>query len=351
MASKSKRYTADGWVDCARVYDNGRPFCILVGGRQIGKTYGMVRELMLRDDFFLFLRRTEDELESIQDPKLDPFQKPARELGMEHPWKMFRINKHVFQICPADYDAEKSKWTPAGPPVGLAAAVSTYAKVRGFSADMVKTILYDEFIPERHIHKFRNEGDALLNIYESVNSNRELEGRPPVKLICLANSNNIANPVMMSFGIVERADRLEQNGQHSFTTPDLYYCNYDDSPKSAQKADTALYRVTRGTGFQQMALLSKFQGSERGNIKPQDLREYKPVVVVGEIEFYQHKAEPKLYCTMHKSGTVPRFQTGPINYTRFRRRFPGIIDAYFENRILFETFTCEMYLREVLGLT
>ena len=51
----SKRYTKDGWVDMARIFDNGVPWNILIGGRQIGKTYGALMQLMDRQPlFFLF---------------------------------------------------------------------------------------------------------------------------------------------------------------------------------------------------------------------------------------------------------------------------------------------------------
>lgn len=348
----SKRYNKDGWVDMSRIFDNGIPWNLLIGGRQIGKTYGAITELFKRKPFFLFLRRTQDEVEAIQDPELDPFRAPNTDYAKQNPewlpWKMFRLNKHVWGIYPAKQD-DDGTWKIAGEQVGLAASVNTFAKVRGFSARQITHIIYDEFIPEPHVRRFRKEGSAFFNIYESINSNRELQGEPPVKVICLANANTIANPLMMELGIVEKADRLEQRGLHSFCTKDLYYCNYSDSPKSAQKVDTVLYRLTRGTEFSRMALQSSFSGDERGAIVSKDLREYKPVVIAGEIEIYQHKKRPELYVSMHKSGSCPEYFPGEINFARVRRRY-NLIDPYMQGRVLFETYTCELYFREVLGM-
>lgn len=349
----SKRYTKDGWVDMARIFDNGVPWNILIGGRQIGKTYGALMQLMDRQPlFFLFLRRTEDELLAIQDPELDPFRAPNEDRQRTDPewkpWKMFRLNKHVWGVFPAELD-EKGDWKIAGEQVGLCACVKTFAKVRGLSARQIELILYDEFIPEPHVPRFRKEGSAFFNLYESVNSNRELQGKPPVKVICLANSNTIANPLMMELGIVEKADKLEQTGGHSFKTRDLYYCNFSDSPVSAQKVDTVLYRLTKNTEFARMALLSSFSGDERGNIASKDLRQYKPVVVAGEIEVYQHKTRPELYVTMHKSGACPVYEPGEINFQRVRRRY-NLLDPYMAGKVYFETYTCELYFRSVLGM-
>lgn len=352
----SRRYTADGWVDAKRIYDNGRPWNILIGARQIGKTFGFVKELMHRDDFFLFVRRTEDELLAIQDPKLDPFGKvndwiKAHENPAWLDWKMFQINKHVWEICPAEYDSDKGSWVRAGEVVGMAVALSTYSKVRGFASDTINTILYDEFIPESHVHRIKREGWAIMNMYESINSNRELQGRPAVKIICMANANQIANPLMMQLGLVEKADKLEQTGGHVYATRDLYYCNFSDSPISAKKADTVLYRINEGNDFARMALNSSFSGDERGWVDSRDLRKYKPLVIVGEIEIYEHKNNPELYVSMHKSGSPARYPRGDISFRRFRRSYPGVLDYYMANRIVFETYTCELYLREVLGLS
>ena len=49
----SKRYNKDGWVDMVRVFDNGIPWNLLIGGRQIGKTYGAIMELFKRKPFFI----------------------------------------------------------------------------------------------------------------------------------------------------------------------------------------------------------------------------------------------------------------------------------------------------------
>lgn len=349
----SKRYTKDGWVDMARIFDNGVPWNILIGGRQIGKTYGAFWELMHRDIFFLFLRRTEDELISIQDPELDPMRPVNEDIAKQNPswlpWKMHRLNKHVWGIFPSVQE-DDGKWAIAGDMVGLAAAVKTFTKVRGFSARQVVLILYDEFIPEPHVPRFRKEGSAFFNLYASTNSNREVRGEPPVKVIALANSNTIANPLMMELGIVERADKLEQTGGHSFRTRDLYYCNYNDSPMSAQQMDTVLYRLTEGTEFYRMAINSSFSGDERGNIESRDLRQYKPVVVAGEIEVYQHKTRPELYVSMHKSGACPKYPAGEISFQRVRRRY-NLLDPYMAGRVYFETYTCELYFRQVLGIS
>ena len=73
--------------------------------------------------------------------------------------------------------------------------------------------IFDEFIPERHERPIKNEGAAFLNAYETMNRNRELQGYKPIQTLCLANANDLGNPIFMELGLVSRAMRMQQTGK------------------------------------------------------------------------------------------------------------------------------------------
>ena len=53
--NKPQFYTADGWVNAAAVYDDPATFTVCVGGRGIGKTFGILKEALDRNMKFIYL--------------------------------------------------------------------------------------------------------------------------------------------------------------------------------------------------------------------------------------------------------------------------------------------------------
>ena len=51
-------YTSDGWIDAAQIVESPCPFVLAIGGRGIGKTYGVLLELYRRGIPFIYMRRT-----------------------------------------------------------------------------------------------------------------------------------------------------------------------------------------------------------------------------------------------------------------------------------------------------
>jgi hypothetical protein len=45
----SEFYTKDGWINAAAVMDDPATFCICLGGRGTGRTFGILKEVLERD--------------------------------------------------------------------------------------------------------------------------------------------------------------------------------------------------------------------------------------------------------------------------------------------------------------
>ena len=189
------------------------------------------------------------------------------------------------------------------PAAGYIASLSTFANVRGFDASDIDAIFYDEFIKEEHEKGMKGEADALLNAYETMNRNRELQGRKPIKMVAASNSTDLANPYFVRLGLVTEFERMRQKGQMIRELPSRDTCIIDlqHSPISEQKRDTALYRMARNTEFASMALDNAF-GVDLGQYKSKSLKEYKPMLAVGELVVYRHKSRQEFYITPHRSG-------------------------------------------------
>ena len=66
-------------------------------------------------------------------------------------------------------------------------ALSTFGNLRGVDFSDVDMIFFDEFVPQKNARPIKAEAEAFFNLYETVNRNRELDGRPPVRVLMLSN--------------------------------------------------------------------------------------------------------------------------------------------------------------------
>ena len=67
-------YTKDGWINIPAVSSIQAWCYIIIGKRQVGKTYGVLKHELESKIHFLYLRRTTVEFDAItSDPELNPF--------------------------------------------------------------------------------------------------------------------------------------------------------------------------------------------------------------------------------------------------------------------------------------
>ena len=335
-------YQDNGYVDIRAIKKLGLPFNFLVGGRGIGKTYTALKTQIEDNEIFMFMRRTQAQADLINKPQFSPMKPLNRDNGWNI--KSTPITKYNSAFYNIVEDGGKN--APEGLPIGYTCALSTISNMRGFDASDVKTLIYDEFIPEKHERPLKNEGSAFLNAYETINRNRELKGCLPLQVLALANSNDLANPLFMELGLIEKANSMERKGQSVCIMAErgIGLFLFNDSPISQQKAETALYKLSNNTEFSRMALGNSFNSETSATIKAQPLREYKPMVTVGELCIYKHKSNGRYYASLHTSGSPQSFTTSDSDIQRFQRLFSWLWLAYMGNKIDFENILCEILL-------
>lgn len=334
-------YDDNGYLDFRSVRDRGYPFNLIIGGRGAGKTYGALRSCVEDGKRFIFMRRKQIQLDIINKPEFSPIRPICRDAGLQI--TMRSVAKGLSAFVPYELDADGSERV-TGEPYGYTCALSTVANLRGFDASDVDILIYDEFIPEKSERPLAHEADALFNCYETLNRNRELTGAQPLQLFCLANANDQTSPVLEHLRLIRRIDRMTRVGNELYTDPKrgLLLLLLRDSPISAAKADTALYRLTAGSDYAEMALSNNFVYEERGRIVSRPLGEYKPVVSVGEITIYRHKSRDMYYVSGHCTGSPPAYATGDAELERCRRAFPRLIEAHFDDIIEYEDYLCQV---------
>ena len=342
-------YNQEGYFEVGNVLKTKLPFLFVVGGRGTGKTFSSLKYVIEHNIKFIFLRRTQSQVDLLNKQEFSPFTPIANYLGINIvsvPLSKYNVGFYKAEV------SEEGKLTPVGPCLGYSMALSTISNLRGFSAEDVELMIFDEFIPERHERPIKEEASALFNAYETINRNRELQGRDPLQLVCLSNSNEAGNPVFTELKLISKVELMKKKGQ-------IYSLDYDrgigifmldNSRISREKQDTALYRATKGSEFEQMALFNEFEEFKTDLIRPMPIKEYKPICSVGEITFYKHKADSTYYCTTMKLGDPESYGADQTDRKRWYRKYSFLWTAYMRNKIYFEDATSEIIFNKYLKL-
>lgn len=334
-------YNQEGYCDVPSWIESIYNFIFSTGGRGTGKTYGSLEYVIENNIKFIYLRRTQTEIDEIFTPMLSPFKSLNEDKG----WAInpFKLTKSVSYFSKSHTD-DKNNIKPTGKPLGYLMALSVIANIRGFDASDVELIIYDEFIPETHKKRMRGEAEALLNAYETINRNRELKGKKAVKLLCLSNANELANPIYIYLNIVNKVWKMRETGQEIYADNSRGMCviTLDKSEISVKKAETALYKLAKGTPFFTMAIDNKFNQISSSTIKSMPLKEYIPFLVIGEICLYEHKSRAEIYVSEHISGKVKKFGTTKSDRLMIKRAYNWVWIAYLNQYFIFENLMLEV---------
>lgn len=319
---------------------NHIPFCWMWAGRGTGKTYGVLKYELEHKEKFMFVRRTDKQIKLIMNPQYMPFKALNLKEGCNVQPRSIGAGMYGFFHC----SEEDGKLVYHEPMIAPAAAVSTVGNIRGFDGTDLDAMFYDEFIPIKGERPLKNEAGNLFDLYETVNRNRELEGRDPLWFIGASNSNNPDNPYFTELGVLNRALKMgmsQDNEVYINKRAGFMLLCVNRSPISAEKKDTALYRLTSGSDYERMALDNEFVNIDTANIQPQNLQHYNAVVAIGGICVYRSKSGRRWYVSEHIKGDPERFTTTEINLLRFQRKYDFLRTAYFNDQITFENHLTE----------
>lgn len=260
MAAAVNLYTSAGWVNMGAVLDMGSPFVFGWGARGIGKTYGALKELYQRGKPFALMRNTQSELDMMLGGEVgNPFGAINNDLGLNVVSERLSNNKYMGAFYNGVKDQGLIK--AAGKPVGYIMSLSTIGRVRGADFSDIETIFFDEFIPESHLKAVKHAGEAFLNAYETINRNRELQGRKPLKVVCMANANRVDNDIFYELGLVTKAYNMQRKRVELDTDSErgVTLINFTASPIAQKKKNTALYRLSgEDSEYYSMAIENDF---------------------------------------------------------------------------------------------
>ena len=333
-----KIYTEDGWVNWDYIISQPASFISVVGARGTGKTYGIFKKLTSEKRKFIYVRRLKSQLDQCAKLEGNPFKNLNIDLSLD------------IRPFPSGGIVTFRETDKTGDVVALGVALSVVANVRGIDFSDYDFIVFDEFIASAGERPIKNEFSAFLNFYETVNRNRELEGKDPVKCIMLGNANTLINPYFSAWHFMKTAIRMIAGKQMVWRSADntRMVIMLVDSPISTRKKETALYQ-NANDDFIQMAIDNAFR-TDQTNIKSEPLKEYIHLVSVGEIGIYKHKSERKYYVSSTQANK-PYYDAFGIGLRMFQQDFYMLRVHYMVSRnVWFESFELEIIFRELFDL-
>ena len=343
--NKRQLYLPNGYINMTYVMNNSHGMRVwMIGGRGIGKTYGCLKYALDLGRPFIYMRRTLEQLDDMCRDYFNPF-KALRDAGyFVNVEKFGKRAGRFYTGDPEEPEAQQDR--------GIMLALSGVAALRGFDLSDYDLGIFDEAIPEGHEPQRKGEGIALLNALETINRNREQNGRPTFRMCLLANSNTLDSRILAETGDSDIIQRMQAKGQTYYDTPAVTVWLLNDSPISEWKRGQALYAGQTGR-FVSMALNNEFANDMSG-VKQADLRQYKARAVLGDLVLWRSRHGSGYHVTTTSAAPAGSLNGVRTYYDDERGRkecriaMPFLALAYTQQRITFAEYSLRFRFQDFI---
>ena len=341
-------------------------WCVtIVGARKRGKTYSMLEHAYLENEQIVFLKRQvgdikllclnaknkqkriakDSEDEDVEGYEEDDDVSPYADLNEDHGWNVQPKMLDAEQGIATFYDRD-SNWK-AIKKCGYALAVNSIAKYKGFGGmRKCKYLVFDEFIPapwERKVTKL--EGEAVLDLYETISRDREERGLEPLLLVCLANANDLSNEMFNTLEITDDVVDMINHHEDVRKIGKKLVVLVDDSKLAIKKAEqkTLIYQDMKDTVWGRVSFDNEFARNDLSCIGFTSIKKMacRCSVTYKNETWYIYQRENFYYVCSSRSNKSPIDYD--LNFESERKPFylkecTAIIAAYHKGNALFAKF-------------
>ena len=344
----SDLYLPEGWLNFEYIMNKPAFMIIILGKRQVGKTYGALQCMLRNDIQHVLLRRTTAELDLISaSPDLNPYKafEPEFHVGL------FKQNKKLCRIC--DWLPDPEGRAIPDMQRGIATSLAEIAHMRGFSGRVFTDLVFDEFIPEKGVITRKTEGDSFLNAYTTINGNRELEGLPPLRAWLLANTNRIDSPILEALEVTDAILYMRRKGLEELMLDNGYFIVQPFSQKITDlRADTALMRsINKKSDFFKMAMENEFAYDESPYVKTMPLKGMTPAWSFEDKIFCWQRSGGYYICRApFKTPYAPKYSNSRVDKERLSMEFPWMKPYYYAAGIAFSDLAVLAIFKQIFDI-
>lgn len=349
-------YTKEGWIDFDRLERLSSTFNVVLAPRNSGKTYGKMLYNHNKGIPYIFMRTTQQQIETVFATELSPFEKLNRDVG----------SKYICQKIPnlpligvyGDYKEEEGKRTPLGVPVNFAVSLASIGSIRGFNLDYIPELIYDEFV-KHNGEIIRNYGKSDLMYFDALvtlNRARELNGLPPLKQWLFGNTDNLGVPLLQSLRLISPILNMRRSGENYKKMQDrgvsIFLC--DDSPAAKRLSEISdIAKLIKGTDYYDMAYNNSFAYDDFTDCIPQNIRQFNPVAVIDGIMLMEHKSKDLYYVRGYTGTSMNGVEIYPgtkAGREKFRMDYGYLKFWLISSAILFSSYVEKLKFMKVLNI-
>lgn len=343
------------YMDKAKEY----PIQFFVGGRGDGKTYsaldGSIENYERDGSKIMFSRLTIKEQQQITGSKTSVKGNPYKKINARENRNICILGASgsslVNTITDFDID-EKGNLIPTGNIYGYACSLVDVCDVRGQDFDDVTDWIIDEFIPEQHKRLPKGLGNALLNGYETINRDREDDGRDPLRVWALANANDIYNPIFKELNLVATCEKMKRLGRKDFYIKDrgiAIHLLEDSEELKEARSKRAIAKIAKGTQFEDMAFNNEFAYNDFSSIGFRSVKGMLPLVSFNDITIFSQKGSRKIYCSYTPAQCINFDITKDSELLLFKKKYGHkLYNSFVNQNILFESYEIKARILEII---
>ena len=340
-----KLYLDNGYINFDWIVQKNYPFTFLVGAKSIGKTYNALLYAIEHNIKFIYMRRTQTQLDAIKDEEDSPLK--AINIKTKYNIQPKPINKSLIGFYHAEFNEEEQKDVIHGKLIGYGIALSTFQNISSVGFNDVDLLIYDEFIPMRHERSIKDESMVFFKLLDNISRNRELEGRKHLIVWCLANPDRLDNALFLELGLTDIA-RKHKSEIYTNDEMGVLLIQPLNSPISEKKKETTLYKLTKNTKYYKLAIENKFDVDD-SLIRSLNLEQFNLICMLDVLCFYKHKSENIYYVTKHIRGECKnKYLNNTKDIKAFKNKYSYILKALYKNKLYFENYEClSIYMNNV----
>ena len=322
--------------------EEGINYYYFVGLRSSGKTFDGLTWLT-EEKKGLLIRRTDPELEIMVDEAHNPFL-PLINHGVIESGYVKRKGKKVYKLF-AGKEGEEDY-------IGDGIALNTFATTRSADYSYFERIYWDEFIKQPDQKEMKAEGSAWLSMIQTVARNRNIE------VVACANSNDIYNPVFKELGVINKLERLINNGQegHKIYTDKQRHLKivlYEPSIELKEYLRrTSLHDLTEGTRYADMAYKNEFIGNDFSDCEYRSIKGYRPMFTIDDYCIWKKKGEPNLYLSYAMPEGIKNYYSQyELDCENLRTEwYTYMRNRYLKRKIIFESYAIKRSFLDIMKL-
>lgn len=239
-----------------------------------GKTYGGLRYPYIHDFPIIYMKRTVEDVNFIceysgedeYDPS--PWKPLNRDFGTNVKPRLFKKGIGIFH----DVDAEGN---PIGKPRDFVLALNKIKAIKGMDLTEAEWIEFDEFIPQTGEIVRRAEGEMLLDLYMTVNRDRQKRGRAPLKLMLFANAEEISTPITNALEVVDTMAEMVAKKLSTYVDVErgIFFRHILPGDfKSSEIDEKGIYQAMKGTAWADKAFGGDFANNDFSNVQELPLK-------------------------------------------------------------------------------